>query len=55
MGDDAVRENVCMTETQVLALIDSGLMPLIAYKDRPLVRLGGFRSVTSAALPFRSA
>lgn len=46
---------VCMTETQVLALIDSGLMPLIAYKDRPMVRLGGFRSVKSAALPFRSA
>ncbi len=41
---------LCMSETQVLALIDSGLMPLIAYKDRPMVRLAGFRSVTSKAL-----
>jgi hypothetical protein len=41
-----------MTETQVLALIDHGLMPLISYKDRPMVRLAGFRSVTSASLPF---
>jgi type VI secretion system protein ImpC len=39
-----------MTETQVLALIDQGLMPLISYKDRPLVRLAGFRSVTSKPL-----
>lgn len=46
---------VCMTETQVLALIENGLMPLIAYKDRPMVRLGGFRSVTSGPLPFRLA
>jgi len=34
-----------MTETQVLALIDRGLMPLISYKDRPMVRLAGFRSM----------
>jgi type VI secretion system protein ImpC len=40
-----------MTETQVLALIDQGLMPLVSYKDRPLVRLAGFRSVTSQRLP----
>jgi type VI secretion system protein ImpC len=40
-----------MTETQVLALIDQGLMPLISYRDRPLVRLAGFRSVNSARLP----
>lgn len=39
-----------MTETQVLALIDQGLMPLVSYKDRPLVRLAGFRSVTSKPL-----
>jgi type VI secretion system protein ImpC len=43
-----------MTETQVLALIEHGLMPLISYKDRPMVRLAGFRSVTSASLPFSS-
>lgn len=41
-----------MSETQVLALIDQGLMPLISYKDRPLVRLAGFRAVNSARLPF---
>lgn len=40
-----------MSETQVLALIDQGLMPLISYKDRPLVRLAGFRAVNSARLP----
>jgi type VI secretion system protein ImpC len=43
---------VFMTETQVLALIDRGLMPLVSYKDRPLVRLAGFRAITSAPLPF---
>lgn len=41
-----------MTETQVLTLIDQGLMPLVSYKDRPLVRLAGFRAVNSARLPF---
>jgi type VI secretion system protein ImpC len=41
-----------MTETQVLALIDRGLMPLVSYKDRPLVRLAGFRAVNGKALPF---
>lgn len=41
-----------MTETQVLALIDQGLMPLVSYKDRPLVRLAGFRAVNSQRLPF---
>jgi type VI secretion system protein ImpC len=39
-----------MTETQVLALMDQGLMPLISYKDRPLVRLGGFRAVNAKPL-----
>lgn len=41
-----------MTETQVLALIDRGLMPLVSYKDRPLVRLAGFRSISGKPLPF---
>jgi type VI secretion system protein ImpC len=41
-----------MTETQVLSLIDRGLMPLVSYKDRPLVRLAGFRSITGKPLPF---
>lgn len=40
-----------MSETQVLALIDQGLMPLISYKDRALVRLAGFRAVNCARLP----
>jgi type VI secretion system protein ImpC len=40
-----------MTETQVLALIDQGLMPLVSYKDRAMVRLAGFRAVNSARLP----
>jgi type VI secretion system protein ImpC len=41
-----------MTETQVLSLIDRGLMPLVSYRDRPLVRLAGFRAVTGKSLPF---
>jgi type VI secretion system protein ImpC len=41
-----------MTETQVLVMIDQGLMPLVSYKDRPLVRLAGFRAVNCARLPF---
>jgi type VI secretion system protein ImpC len=41
-----------MTETQVLSMIDRGLMPLISYKDRPMVRLAGFRAVNCAPLPF---
>jgi len=43
-----------MTETQVLALIDRGLMPLVSYKDRPLVRLAGFRSLGPKPLPLAS-
>jgi predicted component of type VI protein secretion system len=42
---------IYLTETQVLSLMDRGLMPLISYKDRPLVRLGGFRAINSAPLP----
>ena len=45
---------VFMTEKEVLALMDCGLMPLISYKDRPLVRLAGFRAVNSAPLPLPS-
>jgi predicted component of type VI protein secretion system len=39
-----------MTETQVLGLIDRGLMPVVSYKDRPMVRLAGFRAVNCAPL-----
>jgi type VI secretion system protein ImpC len=42
---------ILMTETQVLALIDLGLMPLVSYQDRPRVRLAGFRSITGKPLP----
>jgi type VI secretion system protein ImpC len=42
---------IYLTETQVLSLMDRGLMPLISYKDRPQVRLGGFRAINSAPLP----
>jgi len=43
-----------MTEAQVLALIDCGLMPVVSYKDRPLVRLTGFRALNSKDLPLPS-
>jgi len=40
-----------LTETQVLALIDCGMMPLVSYQDRPRVRVAGFRSITGKSLP----
>jgi type VI secretion system protein ImpC len=42
---------VWMTEAQVLALIDVGLMPLVAFKDSDRVRLAGFRAVNGEELP----
>ncbi len=42
---------VWMTETQVLALIDLGLMPLVAFKDSDRVRLAGFRAINGEELP----
>lgn len=42
---------VWMTEAQVLALIDVGLMPLVAFKDSHRVRLAGFRAVNGEELP----
>lgn len=42
---------VWMTETQVLALIDLGLMPLVAFKDSDRVRLAGFRAINGDELP----
>lgn len=42
---------VYMTETQVLALIECGLMPLVSYQDRPRVRVAGFRAITGKSLP----
>ena len=42
---------VWMTETQVQALVDLGLMPLVSFKDSDRVRLAGFRAINSAPLP----
>ena len=45
---------VYLTEPQVAALIDLGLMPLVSFKDSDRVRLAGFRAINSAALPLPS-
>jgi type VI secretion system protein ImpC len=42
---------VWLTGSQVQALIDLGLMPLISFRDSDRVRLAGFRAINSAALP----
>jgi hypothetical protein len=44
-----------MTETQVLALIDLGLMPLVSFRDSDRVRLAGFRAINGEELALRSA
>ncbi len=41
---------VWMTETQVLALIEMGLMPLVSFKDSDRVRLAGFRAINGDEL-----
>ena len=41
-----------MTETQVLALIDQGLMPLVSYKDRRWCAWPDSAPSTRAPLPF---
>jgi type VI secretion system protein ImpC len=46
---------VCMTEAQVLALIDLGLMPLVSFRDSDRVRLAGFRAINGDELALRSA
>jgi type VI secretion system protein ImpC len=46
---------VWMTETQVLALIDLGLMPLVSFRDSDRVRLAGFRAINGEELALRSA
>ncbi len=46
---------VCMTETQVLALIDLGLMPLVSFRDSDRVRLAGFRAINGEELALPSA
>ncbi len=42
---------VLMTETQVRALIDLGLMPLVSFRDSDRVRLAGLRAINGKALP----
>ena len=44
---------VWMTETQVLALIDLGLMPLVSFRDSDRVRLAGFRAINGEELALR--
>jgi type VI secretion system protein ImpC len=41
---------VWMTETQVMALIEMGLMPLVSFKDSDRVRLAGFRAINGDEL-----
>jgi len=43
---------VWLTEPQVRALMDMGLMPLVSFRDDDRVRLAGVRSITGAALSF---
>jgi len=45
---------VWMTETQVLALIDLGLMPLVSFRDSDRVRLAGFRAINGEELALPS-
>jgi len=44
-----------MTETQILSLIDLGMMPLVSFRDSDRVRLAGFRAINGEELALRSA
>jgi len=46
---------VWLTDTQVLALIDLGLMPLVSFRDSDRVRLAGFRAINGEELALPSA
>lgn len=46
---------VWMTETQVLALIELGLMPMVSFRDSDRVRLAGFRAINGEELALRPA
>jgi predicted component of type VI protein secretion system len=46
---------VWMTETQVLSLIDLGMMPLVSFRDSDRVRLAGFRAINGEELALRLA
>jgi type VI secretion system protein ImpC len=45
---------VLMTEPEVSALMDLGLMPLISFRDTDRIRLAGFRAINGGALPLWS-
>ena len=44
---------IWMTETQVLSLIDLGMMPLVSFRDSDRVRLAGFRAINGEELALR--
>jgi type VI secretion system protein ImpC len=46
---------VWMTETQIPALIDLGMMPLVSFRDSDRARLAGFRAINGEELALRSA
>jgi type VI secretion system protein ImpC len=41
---------IWMTETQVLSMIDLGMMPLVSFRDSDRVRLAGFRAINGDEL-----
>jgi len=41
---------VLMTEDQVRALMEAGMMPLVSYRDSDRVRMAGFRAINGDAL-----
>ncbi len=41
---------IWMTETQVLSMIDLGMMPLVSFRDSDRVRLAGFRAINGEEL-----
>lgn len=43
-----------LSEAEVDAMIQQGLMPLVSFKDTDRVRLAGFRAINGKALPFRN-
>jgi type VI secretion system protein ImpC len=45
---------ILLTETQILGLIDMGLMPLVSYRDSDRIKLAGFRAINGGDLPFPS-
>ena len=44
---------IWMTETQILSLIDLGMMPLVSFRDSDRVRLAGFRAINGGELALR--